>query len=341
MNTINLKYAIIPSSVITIGHYAFNTTYNKYAKIYVEAESKGDGWVNTWYGLSYESDAEKLVYFNTSPEEVGFYENFQYIIQNNEMTITGIINPISSLIIPDKINNISVTSIGHFAFYQNIDLRTVKLPEGLITINQGAFIHNNYLTDINIPTTVQSIGEYAFEGCYDLRPIHIPISVMTIGLHAFKDCNKLIFSVERSEIAIGWDITWNNSRPVYWNINEVIIENGFYGIMINDTVIILDYRGNHDLVIIPNQLSGYVVIELEFNSIYVNEFGKVVIPSSVQIVAQSSLYSINEYSYIFVYSETSEKPVNWDDFMIYGEPSCHYIYWVDQWSYVNGIPTLN
>jgi len=339
MNVFNLKQAIIPSSVVNIGQYAFNILDNYYGKIYVEAANKETGWDDYWYG--YELDSAKVVNWNVSPDDVMINEDFQYINQNNEITITGILKPTSSLIIPDMIDDTLVKTIGRYAFYRDINLNTIQLPEGLVSIHAGAFKHTLYLTDINIPTTVVSIDEYAFEGCYELRTLHIPMSVTTIGQHVFRDSPKLTLSVERSEIAIGWDITWNGIQPVYWNILETIQENGFYGgILSNHTAIILDYRGNYNLIIIPDRILEYDVSEIGMYSIYVNSYGKVVIPSSVVFIDQSGLYSGYE-SNIYVYSEVSSQPENWDENWISGYSYFHHIYWAGQWSYINGYPIQN
>ena len=45
----------------------------------------------------------------------------------------------------------------------------IRIPEGVIRINEYAFRNCESLTGITIPASVTSIGDYAFENCDDLR----------------------------------------------------------------------------------------------------------------------------------------------------------------------------
>ncbi|NRT35360.1 leucine-rich repeat domain-containing protein [Clostridium beijerinckii] len=82
--------------------------------------------------------------------------------------ITGI-----PLVIPGKIGDIEIKSIGNSAFYEC-----------------------EYLTDVTIPDSVTSIGNNAFGRCVSLKSIIIPDSVESIGHDAFYACDDAVFYVK-------------------------------------------------------------------------------------------------------------------------------------------------
>ena len=82
-----------------------------------------------------------------------------FTVNNN--TITGYSNTCSKdVIIPSKINGITITTIGSSAF-ANKGLTSVVFPNTLTTITREAFRNNN-LTHLEIPSSVVSIGPAAF-----------------------------------------------------------------------------------------------------------------------------------------------------------------------------------
>ena len=78
--------------------------------------------------------------------------------------ITGYVGTDTVVVIPSKINGITVETIGHTAFrYSSV-------------------------TSVTIPDSVSSIRQYAFYNCGKLETIRIPVSVTSIGSYAFDDC---------------------------------------------------------------------------------------------------------------------------------------------------------
>ena len=81
--------------------------------------------------------------------------NTCFTVNNN--IITGYSNTCSKdVIIPSKINGITITTIGSSAF-ANKGLTSVVFPNTLTTINREAF-NNNQLTNLDIPSSVTSIA---------------------------------------------------------------------------------------------------------------------------------------------------------------------------------------
>lgn len=85
----------------------------------------------------------------------------------------------TDVVIPEKINGKSVTTIGKQAFGRK-KLTSVVIPEGVESIGEGAFI-NNLLTTIKLPSTVKKIDSMAFAANAKLKEINFPDSLKTIG----------------------------------------------------------------------------------------------------------------------------------------------------------------
>ena len=88
----------------------------------------------------------------------------------------------------------------HGAFNGCSTLKSVTLPNTIISIDNGAFMDCPNLTSITIPSSVTSIGNGAFSAS-GLKSITIPSSVKTINLRAFRNCTEL------ASITIGSGVT--------------------------------------------------------------------------------------------------------------------------------------
>lgn len=153
----------IPSSVTTIGDYAF-------------------------------SGCEELTELNIpdSVKNIGEYafegcRKVKNITIPNGVTSTGRCafcecSSLTSVTIPS-----SVTSIENYAFSDCESLTSITIPASVTSIGDGAFKNCSSLASITISNGVTSIGEYAFRGCSGLTSITIPDSVMDIGGYAFYD----------------------------------------------------------------------------------------------------------------------------------------------------------
>lgn len=81
--------------------------------------------------------------------------------------------------------------IGDYFFAKCTKLKSVILPNDVISIGQNAFGECSSLTSISIPAGVTSIGSAAFADCRSLTSITIPSSVTSIGIAAFLCCRSL------------------------------------------------------------------------------------------------------------------------------------------------------
>ena len=116
------------------------------------------------------------------------YQNLEYSVVGGAITITGYVGSDRVVSIPDKINNMRVTSIGDSAFFAWDSLTSITIPSSITSIGAYAFEGCRGLTSITIPNSVKSIGYYAFYNCTSLTSIIIPPSVTSIGVDAFYFC---------------------------------------------------------------------------------------------------------------------------------------------------------
>lgn len=105
-------------------------------------------------------------------------------------TIVAYLGSESSVNIPDKIDNITVTGIGTFAF-GSPKITNVTIPSTVTTIGVGAFSGCTKLTNIIIPNSVTKIFTHAFTDCRSLTNITIPSSVTKMGNDIFLNCLNL------------------------------------------------------------------------------------------------------------------------------------------------------
>lgn len=101
-------------------------------------------------------------------DNIATVNGLKYIIKDdNTVEISAYDGSEKSINIPERINNMYVTSIGTTAFY------------------------NSKITQITLPNTVTSIGWWAFYGCKNLEKVEFGTGLKTISYGAFMNCNNL------------------------------------------------------------------------------------------------------------------------------------------------------
>ena len=183
----NIRSYVIPSSVTSIGDYAF------------------------WY-----CDSLSEIVIPSSVTSIGDYAfsdccSLSEIVIPSSVTSIGdsafsFCGSLSEIVIPSSVTSIgdsafshcyslseivipsSVTSIGDNAFYGCDSLSEIVIPSSVTSICDSAFSDCCSLSEIVIPSSVTSIGKYAFYGCDSLSEIVIPSSVISIGDSAFYKC---------------------------------------------------------------------------------------------------------------------------------------------------------
>lgn len=140
-----------------------------------------------------------------SADDIRHSSDWDYIILNDTNTAeirryTGYPGSGNTIVIPECIDGISVTSIGDSAFYGYAFLEKIVIPESITSIGADAFANCTKLSNLTIPDSVVSIGDFAFSRCFGLISVVIPNSVSSIGVNPFEDC--------AADICISKDHPW-------------------------------------------------------------------------------------------------------------------------------------
>jgi hypothetical protein len=181
------SYAI-PSSVISIGGYAFyNCTNLTNVTISNSVTTIGD-WAFTGCSLT-------SVTIGNGVTNIGSYA-FDNCTSLTNVTIPGNVTeigsaafsgcPVISLTIPNSVRSIDIWAFGGCS-----RLTSLMLSDGITNIGSFAFDNCTSLTNVAIPGSVRSVGSYAFYGCSNLATLIISNGVASLGDYGFFGCGSL------------------------------------------------------------------------------------------------------------------------------------------------------
>ena len=106
-------------------------------------------------------------------------------------------------------SNSKLTYIGRYAFY-NSGLTSIKLPEGLESIDYSAFSYSK-VNAIVIPNSVTSISNSAFSCCSNLSSITLGSGITCINYGTFQYCTNLSTIAIPDSVTKICDYAFNNS----------------------------------------------------------------------------------------------------------------------------------
>ena len=81
-------------------------------------------------------------------------EDFSYSVENNEVIIRGYLGSDSNVVIPDKIEGSKVTTIAEDAFYDNLIVESITIPDSVTTLEKDAIGKCENLTEITMSDTL-------------------------------------------------------------------------------------------------------------------------------------------------------------------------------------------
>ena len=267
-----LTNVTIPESVSSIGENAFAdnrlTVIIIGANVTLENQSFGNGFEEAY--KNNEQGAGTYIRSNTRKMDwVVWYENFRYLNNNGNITITDYNGAGGDIIIPSEINGNIVIDIG--IVFRDRNLTSVTIPGNIKNIAENAF-RNNRLTSINIGNGVETIGNNAFDE-NRLTSVAIPNSVTRIGNNAFC-CNQL------TNITIGNRVTTIGTAAFAagnlgtGKITNVVIPNSVttigYGAFMDQTIINIRIGANVTLGTDNSGNIGILGRATGFNSFYNN-----------------------------------------------------------------------
>ncbi len=226
LNVELFKNIIETHQVKHIDYLACNTLQNPewteyFKKIPCVIGASNDLTGNIKYGGDWvmESTSEDIesIYFTQSIEYYKYFlSNFtdtngiQYTINGSTVSVSGVNNGISELVIPSSITidsvTYTVTSIDNLAFYQK-EVTSVTIPNSVTYIGNSAFMRCSlFILTIDDGPNDVIIDDNAFKETR-LKSVTIPNSVTTIGSAAFRftplDTLTILDGVKRVEIRGG------------------------------------------------------------------------------------------------------------------------------------------
>ncbi len=296
----NLSSVVIPDSVTSIGERAFCSNYltrvtisSNVAHIGEYAFAYNEVTALIIDGIEYSRDDDWDVFSQ-------YINDFEYRIENNNITITKYIGSSEDIIIPERINNLLVTHIGDEAFYGR-KLTRVVIPDTVEYLAESAFRRDNTLktlktefsilvykneitiirynwdkTDISIPAKIDNlpvtrIGDRAF--AYNkLTSVVIPESITAIGTGAFA-YNKLTSVVIPNNVTSIGDEAFRGNDLTIVSIPDSITRIGTGAFAYNKLT----------SVVIPNNVTS-----IGYEAFRGNQIIKIVIPDTVEIIAESA-----------------------------------------------------
>lgn len=125
--------------------------------------------------------------------------NYQVTIENGSSCEVAVSSPqsteITSATIPSSVSYdgiaYKVTGIGHKAFENCTNLKSISLPASIEWIGAYSFEGCTSLTTISVPASVVSIGRQAFAGCSALTKVTFSSDIERIGDGMFHGCTAL------------------------------------------------------------------------------------------------------------------------------------------------------
>lgn len=229
-----------PDTLLGIGNYAFSTC-TSLKRFYISKSISNifsQSFENCYNLLEFDISKENMMYRSTKSKR-GIVE-----INTNRLIVSL-----------DDVIDEDIKIIGKDVF-MNRQFFDIKLPEGLVSIEDRAFHNNDHLEKIILPESIKEIGAEvfafninlrevylnknieiiprgAFKGCVNLEKIHNIDQIKVISDEAFFKNNKLEFNIPNSVIEVGYKAFYNcyQIKDLYISKNlKKINKNAFYGL---------------------------------------------------------------------------------------------------------------
>ena len=129
--------------------------------------------------------AQSLCVFHRKGEQVNPASDFAYTADGGEVTITDYIGTSEHVLIPDTIDGLPVTALGHRAFYEKT-VTTVVVPDSVTEIGDLCFSGDNYLVSLKLPDGLKRLPPASLESCMRLYDFDLPQSLEKIYSSVFE-----------------------------------------------------------------------------------------------------------------------------------------------------------
>ena len=130
-------------------------------------------------------------------------DEYAYDVYKSYVVITAYLGEDVEVKIPKKIDGTPVKVIAGLAFYESVAVESVKVPQGVTTLEDNAFYYCTALKSVDLPESLETIGDKAFSWCSSLESIYLPDSITVIPAYCFNECTSLksvVFSNELTKV---------------------------------------------------------------------------------------------------------------------------------------------
>lgn len=134
---------------------------------------------------------EEVEAIDTSKCSINQTYLYEYMDYEQGLQIINYRGADSIVNIPANYNGKKVLAIGINTFKNNITIKKVSVPEGILVIDDFSFSGCINLEVVILPNSLKQIGYEAFRECDNLKEIVIPYNVERIGGYCFYKCHKL------------------------------------------------------------------------------------------------------------------------------------------------------
>lgn len=196
-----LKSIVIGRSVTSIGIRAFTLCSNlrtiiNFSSLAITKGSTSNG--------SVAFNAYQVV---SNPNSIE--ENFVFSIIDGVNTLMAYIGDDTKIVLPDNYRGEGYV-IGENAFYSNLTVTSIVIPDNVTSIGDWAFFNCRLLESINIPNNITDIGDMAFRQCSKLKNIILSNTLRSVGYRIFYDCIELeSMEIPNSVTSIGKEAFYN------------------------------------------------------------------------------------------------------------------------------------
>lgn len=194
--------------------------------------------------------------------------------------ITKYLGTETDVIVPQVIRGEKVTVIGTAAFHACMQLRSVTLPEGLITLGRSAFYGCGSLQSVLLPGSLTQISWRSFGSCASLMKLTIPDSVTRIEGGAFDGCGLLTLCG-----CVGGEAEKYAQRGGMLFEALCTPEKDFETSVERGALRIDRYKGGASVVLVPETIGGQpvqIIGDVAFRGLTGLE--RVVLPQSVRMI---------------------------------------------------------
>ena len=289
----------IPSSVTNVGSYVFNAVTG--VTIICNFTSKPFNWSNDWDKWELPGDPKFNTYFLGSTD-MKIIDGVVYGLFNSSYVILFADKNITSVVIPETIEDYEVTAISKNAFLDCRKLESITLPNSIKIIDDYAFKACMALKEINLPSGLTTIGNYAFDSCFGFSrtAIIIPETVTSVGNYIFNQVPRYLVIGMFSQKPAGWSDDWNKNANGSSNFGVTYFipssefaqtDDFIYLVENNEITIIYAHKNITDLVI-PNQIDGKDITIIGPSSFsYCTELKTITLPNNLKIIRNNAFFS--------------------------------------------------